>query len=789
MGGVVLSMGSGELNPFLRVCYFALLLLLGGLGSGLSAQAQMVDNSRKIEKITVRGLTKHSPRLVRSYLPVQEGDVFTQAAMQDVVKSLFTSNFFRHIKLYQNGGELIIDLVERPWIAKIVINGNELIEKDQIESILEAQNIVENRAFNREKFTQIIAEIESIYYLQGYYGVKIAVDKQPLDNNRVSLKVDIHEGDVTRIARINLIGNQAYQQNDLQRLFHIREDSPDYLFNQTDSYVRASLEGDLQRLSNFYQNRGYARFRLSDRQVSLLPDKSAVLINIHMEEGAIYKFADIGVSGYEKVLTTEQANELLLIKKGEIFSREKMVQSIDKLRQAIQNHGYAFVDINPIVRIQDESKQVFVNLRINIGRRIYVRRIIFSGNNVTLDDVIRVEMRQYEQALYIPQKVDLSKRRINRLGFFSQVDVSSVRVNDQQVDLIVRVNEKRTGSFNTRLGYSPQSGIVYQLTVAENNWLGRGHQAEIKLDLQQNSEAVQLGYTVPHFYEDGVSLSWNASYKRTRDILIRDDSFVLNQLVMSADLGFPASEDLRFNYGLGGAEDEVKCGSRFLVCQNFVRKKGEKLRIFNALFSSRWDLRNRGFFPSAGSLHTFSSRFILPGADISYYSLGLRSQFYGALGKSERSTVRLRMVADSIQGYSGGEVPFYKRLFVGGANTVRGYQASSLGPRYVKSVDGIDGFKGGELRSYVNLDFYIAVTAVDEFAQADDNFRLNLFLDSGYAFDKANDFSVDEFRSSVGVGWLYFSPLGIIKIYYGVPINHASDASVDQFGFLLGGAL
>ena len=755
----------------------------------LPISAQNVDNTKKIDKITIRGLVKHTPRLVRSYLPVSEGDQFSQGAMKDIVKSLFASDFFRDIKLYQNNNELIIEVVERPWIAEISISGNKLIESDQLTSILESQNIIKNRAFNNEKFSQIVSEIENLYYLQGYYGVKIAVETKELDNDRVSLDVQIFEGDITRIARINLIGNTSYKQEDLLKIFQIRTISPDNLFNNADSYVKASLEGDLQRLSNFYQNRGYARFRFLDRQVSLLPDKAAVLINVHLEEGAVYHFNDIVINGYEKVLSQKQVKDLLLIKKGETFSREKMIKSVDNIRKAIQSHGYAFAQVNPIVRIKDDSREVFVNMQVNIGKRVYVRRVIFSGNNITLDEVIRLEMRQYEQALYIPQKVDLSKRRINRLGFFSQVNINSVRVDDQQVDLLVKVNEQRTGSLNMKLGYSPQSGVIYQLSVAENNWLGRGHQVKIQLDFQENSEAVTLGFNDRHFFEDDVSFNWDISYRRRDNDNISKDSFKLDRQATNLSFGVPASEDVRLSYGFGLSKENIECGKDFLTCHSFVKNNGKAQDAVSLSLSGAWDLRNRGFLPSAGSLHNFSSRISLPEVGLSYYSANLTSQFYGALNKSQRSTLRFRLATDFIQGYNGNEVPFYKNFFVGGAQTVRGYKFSSLGPQYSKAIDGIDGSKGGNLRSYANLDLYLAIDERDEFSNTEDNFRLNLFLDGGYAFASPSDFNVDDFRSSAGIGWVYFSPIGIITIYYGIPINQVDSDELDQFGFLLGTSL
>lgn len=772
-----------------------LLLFLISLCLIFAANSNQLDGHQIIEKITIRGLEKHSSRLVRNYIPIQEGDVFTKSAMQDTVRSLFASNFFKNIKLYQNNNELIIDLVERAWIAQVIVTGNELIDKEQLETILESQNIIENRAFNDEKFSQLIADIESTYYLQGYYGVKISVTKTFIENNRVNLKVDIYEGEITRIARINLVGNTAYTQEDLQRLFQVREDSPENLFDNKDSYIKTALDGDLQRLSNFYQNRGYARFQILDRYVSLLPDKTAVLIQVHMQEGAVYNFADINVNGYEKVLSEEQVKKALMIKSGETFSREKMLKSVDNLRKAIQSYGYAFVRVNPIVKIDDRGREVFVNIQINTGQRVYVRRVIFSGNNVTLDEVIRTEMRQFEQALYIPQNVELSKQRINRLGFFSQLDVNEVVVNEQQVDLIVRVNEKRTGSFNTRFGYSPQSGVIFQLTIAENNWLGRGNQMQLNLGFQENSEEISVNYTDRHFFEDDVSLSWRARYKQSRDannsLEDSNDSrarFNVDEQNISASIGMPASENLQFNYGLGLANEKVSCGGSFLTCQRFIDDNGDSQNLINLSFSGQWDLRNRGFLPSRGSLHNFSNTMTLRDSQFSYYTSRLQSQFYGSLNQSERSTLRLRLSADTIQGYNGEDVPFYKRLFVGGSQTVRGYRVSSLGPRYVQSIDGVEGFKGGTFRTYINLDFYIALNELDEFSDTSDNFRLNLFADSGHAFDTIGDFDINDFSSSSGVGWVYFSPIGVINIFYAITLNEGSDAQLSQFGFQLGGA-
>jgi outer membrane protein insertion porin family len=751
--------------------------------------AHALDTSKTIDKITIKGLVKNEPRLVRSYLPVIEGDKFSQEALKDITKSLFASDFFRDVKLYQNGGELIIELVERPWISKVIVSGNKLIEEEQLMSVLETQNIIENRAFNQEKFQQIISEIENLYYLQGYYGVKIAVENTPLDNQRVSLRVQIFEGDITKIARINLIGNKTYKQEDLLRTFRVRVDSPNQLFNNNDSYVKASLEGDLQTLSNFYLDRGYVRFRILDRQVSLLPDKAAVFINVHLEEGEIYHFSDISVNGYEKVLTDQQVMQLMSIKKGKKFSRKNMVKTVDDLRKKIQSYGYAFAQVEPIVRIKDDTKEVFVSIQINIQQRVYVRRIVFSGNNITLDRVVRLEMRQFEQALYIPSKVDISRRRINRLGFFSKVDIRSNQVSDNQVDLLIKVSEQRTGSLNLKLGYSPQSGAIYEFSIAENNWLGRGYQAKIDLNIQENSEAISLNFNDKNFFEDDISLLWNISYQRRDDANISDNSYKLDRFATNLGVGIPITENVRFNYGFGLAREDIECGGSFITCGNFIDEKGKAQESVSLTFSSNWDLRNRGFLPSSGSLHNFSSRISLPEVGLSYYTSRLTNQFFGSLSQTDRSTVRFKTSIDFIQGYNGDKVPFYKKLFVGGAQTVRGYGFSSLGPKYVKEIDGISGFKGGDIRAYANLDFYIAIDERDEFSNTDDNFRLNLFFDSGYAFESHDTLNINAFRSSVGVGWVYFSPIGIIIIYYGVPVNQIDDDEIDQFGFTIRSSL
>ena len=469
-----------------------------------------------------------------------------------------------------------------------------------------------------------------------------------------------------------------------------------------------------------------------------------------------------------------------------MFSVAAMNKTRDNIKRAIENKGYAFSEVELLPVIDADSKQVFVRLNVIPKQRVYVRRIVFVANNITIDSVVRREFRQYEGALYLPAKLALSEKRLRRVGFFTSVDTDIQRVNDQLVDVVVRFNEKRTGSFNAQLGYSDQLGVSYKLAVSEGNLFGYGYAASISAETNNNVESANISFTDPYFDINGNSLSGNLGYSRT-DIEGRE--YVTDSINLGISYGVPINEDLRLNYSYNYQNYHLNCSASFTLCNDYVAENSA-INVFNLFgISAVYDLRNRSFFPSQGSYHVASIRSELPNSEFGLYEMSLHSNFYNHFDAHQRFTMRSKLRVSLIDSLSN-TVPYYKNLFLGGQNSVRGFGFGSLGPTFDEE-SGIATTTplGGNFLSQANVDLYLPLTAYDEFNPNDDNVRLNLFIDSGYTYPTINDFDISQWRVSAGTSIIYFTPLGILSVYYAVPVKSESSDIINNFGFSIANSL
>lgn len=748
----------------------------------LSGILQAADSFKNIR---FEGLEKYNLSAAQSFLPAKDSDASLTSDYQTIIRSLFASGYFSDIKLYKDKEKLIIKVKERPWIASFDISGNKLIKDEQIEAILRQEGIEINRSFHGGKFERIVQELKSVYYVQGYYGVQIAAEIKPLANGNVDLAVVVNEGEVSRIVDINLIGNTKFKEKDLLKVFTTRAKYPDSLFDSNEKYLSAALEGDLQRLQNFYQERGYARFKYLNRYISLSPSLEGVFINIKFEEGPLYSFSGSRVIGYEKILLKPTVDELNQVTQGEFFSTKKMNATREEILNRIQSKGYAFARVDVVPTIDDKSKQVFVRFNVDIGKRVYVRNIIFSGNSVTLDKVIRREFRQYEGGLFLPEKLQISETRLSRTGFFSQVSARHQRVNGGFVDIIVHVNERRTGSLNAQLGFSPQLGFTYKASINEGNLLGRGYQTGLSFESNDERKTFNFNLTNPSISNSGGSLSTFLSYSKQN---ASGSNYIINSLNGGASYGINVTENLRASYGFSYEYNDLQCDSKFTLCQLFIKANYDKLKALSLNFSMSYDLRDRAFFPSQGSYHSFSLEANTPDSQFDLYKLSGQSDFYTHFDEHRRITLRAKLGLNLIDSYSDKDIPFYKNIFLGKLGSMRGFGVLGL---TFDSASGLSANtpKGGQFTSEGNLDLYIPLTSYDEFNPNDDNVRLNLFIDSGYVFARAEDFSFGELRYSAGAALVYFTPLGILSFYYAIPLKKKSSDPLNQFGFTISGSL
>ncbi len=734
-----------------------------------------------IEDVHYKGLKRHSTETVSSYLPDIKGQETSEDLLRSIIAKLYATNFFDDIQLFQDENVLIVELLERPTIIDITFAGNELIESEQLLSTLNLQGVAKNRSFNNSLFDLIRRELRSNYINAGYYAVKVETRVEFLSRQRVNLNIEIEEGEPARIEKITIVGNKRFSDQVLANQFQLSAFDEKDLFGTSD-YQKFALEGDFERLRSYYLDRGYARFNLRSSQVELSPENTAVYVTVNIEEGELYHFSGSSISGYEKVLDEGTVNDLNQIKSGDFFSRRKILRTVDDIRVALGNEGYAFAVVNQNVQIDDENKSTFVTINTIPGERVYVHRVDIEDNLVSIDPVVRRELRQFEGALYVPRLVDASLLRLNRTSFYQDVTITPRRIGVNKVVLVVRAEDQSTGAFNAQIGFTLTGGISYGFTLTEMNWLGRGDNVSFNARQDQAVTQLSLSVTDPYFTPENISFSRGVSYSETAADQLNLSSFFADRTRAFFSFGVPFNEFQRFNYGGEVEQIKIACGTGFLECELFEsqNRDGALQVAFNIGWS--YDSRNRGIFADSGSLHNLNAKLSIPGADIETYRLSQTSNFYFSLGDPHSFFVRLR--TGITQNYNGEASPFFDRFYSGGVTSVRGYETNTLGEQYNVDIDGVSGARGGGLLFEGRFQFLFAPGVSDE--EQSVSVRIGPFLDYGTVFDNFRESSVESIRGSYGVALFWISPLGPLTFSVAGTFNEQETDSRQSFQFGLG---
>ena len=737
-----------------------------------------------IQEIQFTGLIRLSTATAKAYVPANKRDIATPALLANTVRSLNQSGLFADVQIYTNNDDyLIIELEERPVISEIELDGNELIDDDQLLEVLKANGIARNRTFNPSLFRKIQREMRTQYFHAGYYAVRFKTMVEPLKRQRVRLVINIDEGIAARIEQINFTGNTAFTNHRLHSLFQTAPYQPTGALFGSFDYQKLAVEADFDVLKNYYLDNGYAKVSLRSSQVSLSPEQKAVYINLNIEEGALYHFSNSQIIGYEKLFTSETINKLNLIKKGAVFSRKKITKTINNIRQALGELGFAFANIRPNVMLNDQNKSAFVQFAIDPGERVYVQRVEIVGNHDTLDSVTRRELRQFEGSLYVPSLVQRSQGRINRSGYFSQISIDPRRINNNQVLLIVNVEETNTGSFNAQVGYSAVGGVRFGIGINERNWLGRGYNVAFNAHRDTAVSRASIAVTDPHFREENLSLTWQLSYTDTDASQLNQSDYLTNRILLSFNFGVPFNEQQRFQYGARAESVKLICDENFNDCNDFEQRFELQALHYSATLGWRYDSRNRAVFPTSGSRHSALSIVSIPGSDIDTIELSLDSNWYFPLFNN--AALRISQQLSALDSFTDDPPPFYNRFFTGGPASIRGYATNSLGPQYNESLDGSDGATGGVGRINGSIQILIPPFFADSVEQQT-SLRFGPFLDYGNVFADLANIDLAEIRASYGVAIFWLSPFGPITLSASQVFNDGPEDRIERIQFSLG---
>jgi len=754
-----------------RSLYF--LLLLFTLFESVYAVQEFV-----IEDIRVEGLQRITPGTVFNYLPMKVGDTFDDSRSGEAVRALFKTGFFDDVRLERDGGVLVFILKERPTIGSIVLNGNEDINSEDLIDGLRQIGFAEGRVFNQAQLEKLEQELQRQYFSLGKYAVDIESTVTPIDNNRVSVVIDISEGIAARISQINIVGNEAFSEKKLLKLFKLSTPTFFSFFTKVDQYSRQKLSGDIEALRSFYLDNGYINFSIDSTQVSITPDKKDVYITINITEGEPYFISEVKLAG-DLILPEEDLIELVDIRKGELFSRKNLTKSTDAITDKIGDVGYAFANVNSIPDIDNEAKTVSVTFFIDPGKRAYVRRISFSGNTRTRDEVIRREMRQQEGAWISTKNVERGKIRLQRLGYFDVVNVETPAVpgTTDQVDVNYSVVEKASGQIGAGIGYSQSGGVIFQTSITQDNFLGSGKRISFTFNNSDINRQFGLGFTDPYWTEDGISRSLNGFYRQTEGLDANVTAFDNRVWGGGVAFGIPVTELNVLHTSLSYENTEIDNDGLFAQeILDFIAENGRQYDILKAGAGFSYDTRNKVILPDKGLVHRINAEIALPfiGNSLEFYKLSYKTQWYTNL--LEEYIFSLKGVIGYGDSYGDTtELPFFENFYAGGPRSVRGYEENTLGPKdsFGRPIGGNVELTGGA-EIILPVPFFKDVKSI----------RIAGFLDVGNVYD--NEIELGSLRYSAGVSGIWVSPFGIVSVSISQPFNDEPGDDLQAFQFTFG---
>lgn len=777
------------------------------------AQAFIVD------EIKVEGNKRIKSETILSYLSFEVGSNLDAQGQKVLLRDLYQSDLFTDVKLQRDGGQLFVVVEERPAIASIEFDGNVLLKTKDIEDALDQVGLIKGRIYNKNVLAKLELELERIYYSQGKYGVKVATNVKPLEDNRVAIDIEIAEGFPAKVVQINIVGNQAFDDETLEE--ELKTGIPSWwaIFSSRDKYSKPKLQGDLEALKSWYLDRGYMKFSIASTQVTISPDKKDLYVNINIDEGDLFTVKESVLAG-KLVIDEAEMKQLIFIQDGEAFSRKKIQQVTTLIKQRLGKEGYARVKVNVIPEVDEAAKEVVLGFNVDPGKRYNVRNIRFQGNADTFDEVLRREMRQMEGAWYDSTKIERGRVRLQRLSYVAEVDTDLIDVagTDDQVDLVYKVEERLSGSINLGAGFSEADGVLFNFGISKDNLFGTGNSLSFKLDRSSVTKSASVSYTNPYYTIDGVSRGFNLFYRETDASETDASDYILNVLGGGVSYGIPLSEYSRLTFGLTvevaelidtlGSPDEVKsflysptstgtaqspdCREAGLVGTDGVTLLnptavtcasggGEKYTTLSPSIGYIYDTRNRTVFAEKGVRHSVSLEASLPGSDLELYKTSYSAEYYTPV--MQNSVLLFKHALSYGDGYGKGlkELPPYEKFTAGGIRSLRGFRARTL----TSDAGTIDSFNrpyGGDLRVTGSLEYILPPPGNNN------NMRFGLFYDFGNVFSDINKFDSAELRSSAGISLNWLTPIGALVFSYAEPQQTESIDNIQRFQFTIGGS-
>lgn len=785
------------------------------LATGVVARA---IGSFTIEDIRIEGLQRVAPGTVFNYLPVKVGDDFDQRLATESIRALFKTGFFKDVRLEQEGDTLVIFIEERPSIASVKITGNKDISSDDLKKALKGIGMTEGKVFDRATLDKVEQEMRRQYFARGKYGVKIDTSVTDLPRNRVDIEITVSEGKVATIKQINVVGNHSYSDEQVTQDFEQNTGNLLSFYTKSDHYSKQKLGADLERLRSFYLDRGYINSQIESTQVAMSPDRKEIYLTVNLKEGDVYKVSDVQVTG-KIIIRAEEIIPLVGIGPGDVFSRKLATQTQKAISDRLGDEGYIFCNVNMVPEIDEATKTVRMTFFVDPGKKVYVRRINFSGNTKTRDEVIRREMRQMEAAWASSTKIERSKVRMERLGYFQEVNVETPAVpgTSDQIDVNYKITEKSSGNITAGVGYSQLQGIIFNAAVTQDNVFGTGKKVGFNFNNSRLNTVYSLNYFNPYASVDGISHGFDIAYRKMNAYYTNLANYTTDTGDIGTNLSIPLNEFDRITFNLDLNRTDVKTNAYSPVqILDYIRyytkdplKTNYAFDYIPVAVGYVHDTLNRAMFPTEGGAQRIQVMATPPvfGSDsVAFFKASAKTQHFFPLAKD--LTLQLAAEAAYGDGFNGAPaLPFWENFFAGGPQSMRGFYPSSMGPKTISNLVGQGGLLslGGSSKIVMQAE----ILAPPPFMEDSKSIRIGAFIDVGNVY--CNAFQVpgpkgyvskvnsnpsdglcyapvkgDFLRYSPGILARWISPFGAIGFSIAQPLNTVYGDRLQTFQFSFG---
>ena len=779
-----------------------------------------------VSDIRIVGLQRVSTGSIFNVIPISVGDRIDLRKSTDIVRSLFSTEQFDDIQVSKEGNTLIISVIERPSISAIDISGNKALKTEQLLESLDGVGIKEGEVYKRSTLEKVKSELVRSYASNGRYGAGVEIEEITKPRNRIDINIIVDEGNSAKIKKINIIGNEIFTDEELLDSFELSEGSFFSFLSNNNQYSREKLVGDIETLESYYRDRGYLKFSIESSQISLSRDKKSIFITFNVNEGKKYTINNVNIIGEIPFEENIYINILENLKK-ETYSQAQITSIEEFFVDVLGNRGYAFAEVKGDTETIDDSNQVDLTFAVIPGKKTYTRKILFTGNHVTQDEVLRREMRQFEGAWTSNNSIEAGKVRLERLGYFKEVNVETLPVvgTEDQIDIVYSVEEETTGSVGGNLGYS-DFGLMLGFNLQEQNFLGSGNTVGIGINKNIYSESYNISFVDPYATEDGVSLGYNIYFRETDYGEFNVANYLTNSNGLGAQFGYPISDITRLGFSLTYDKTDIDIGTLpAREIYDFVAAEGNLFETLSAQASWQRVTLNRGLFPTSGSSTVLSLSATIPGSDLNYYRANIRQRYYRPL--SNNFVFGFQGELGYLNAYGDTEeTPFFQNFYAGGPRSLRGFESNTLGPRSTDAPcyefnyeeetcpnlidtdgDGVldspyinpyanttsryrDRPIGGNIKIEGSLQLIFKLPIIED----QRSIRSAFFLDFGNVFsDNCRDYqincykpSVDDLRYSYGVGVTWITGFGPLSLAIAKPSNAGPQERTEEFQFTVG---